>query len=209
LWGLTDQSPGGSFYLGRQEIQEQFWDNENMSKGVFNPRRFGFVIAAVFLSSGLWGAQISVAQTQPSSPQAVYKWRDASGQLVVSDRPVNDPKVEVKRTEIAVGRTASGGVRLAVAPSSDEARAAKSAQDGAPASGANKAPTRQELAKREEEASRQKEACENMRTALRTLESGIRVREVNAQGEQEFLSDENRARRIGGLQRDLASTCKS
>jgi len=51
------------------------------------------------------------------------------------------------------------------------------------------------------------QACDALRADLRLLESGIRVVGVDKQGEQEFLSDEERASRIDRLRKEEKSYC--
>ena len=63
----------------------------------------------------------------------------------------------------------------------------------------------------EEELARQAaalgQACEAMRAETRTLESGMRLARVNARGEQEVVSEEERAARLNALRKDLQAHC--
>jgi hypothetical protein len=170
-------------------------------------------LAARLIAIGLSTACFPVAAQPASQPaantpsvQQIYKWRDAQGKLVVSDRPPSGQEAaNAKRVEIPTGRTAAGGVRLAVAPSSDSARAEAAASDSA--KGRN-APSRQELAQRAEAETRQKENCTQAQAELRTLESGIRIMTVNPQGEREFMEDDARARRTAIVRKNVSEFCK-
>ena len=51
------------------------------------------------------------------------------------------------------------------------------------------------------------QACADLAASIRTLESGMRVVTVNAQGEQEFLSDEERAARLERMRREQRALC--
>jgi hypothetical protein len=58
-----------------------------------------------------------------------------------------------------------------------------------------------------EDAGRLAQYCQDLRTEFRTLSSGVRIARVNEQGEREFMSDEERARREESVRRDLQSRC--
>ena len=70
---------------------------------------------------------------------------------------------------------------------------------------------RKEEQRKEEELARQAaalgQACEAMRAETRTLESGMRLARVNARGEQEVVSEEERAARLNALRKDLQAHC--
>ncbi|GAA4405679.1 DUF4124 domain-containing protein [Quisquiliibacterium transsilvanicum] len=51
--------------------------------------------------------------------------------------------------------------------------------------------------------------CEELQGRARTLESGMRMARVEADGEQAVLSDEERASQLQGIRRDLAAQCAS
>jgi hypothetical protein len=50
-------------------------------------------------------------------------------------------------------------------------------------------------------------ACEQSRTSLRLLESGMRTATITASGERAVLDEHERARRIDELRSDIARDC--
>ena len=72
---------------------------------------------------------------------------------------------------------------------------------------------RQADQRKEEDLARQAAArgqvCEGMRAEARTLESGMRIGRVNAQGEREIITDEERAARLQALRKDLQANCSA
>ncbi|HTN93902.1 MAG TPA: DUF4124 domain-containing protein [Gallionella sp.] len=50
--------------------------------------------------------------------------------------------------------------------------------------------------------------CSNAQDNLRTLQSGIRIMEVGANGERSYLDDTQRQQRIDKAQQDIAKYCK-
>lgn len=72
---------------------------------------------------------------------------------------------------------------------------------------ADKADAERKSREEADKAQRTAASCENLRTQVRTLESGVRVTEVDRSGERTFLSDEDRARRLETLRRDARDSC--
>jgi len=158
---------------------------------------------------------------------AQWKWRDENGRVHYSDQPP-PPGVPPSR----IMRSVDKGPPLTVAstpPSSEAASSARGASGGAPAQpgkGAANTPKswaeralelrkreaeRQEDQRKEEDLARKAAAlgqvCDGMRSEVRTLESGMRIARVNAQGEQEIVSDEERAARLDVLRKDTQAHC--
>jgi len=159
---------------------------------------------------------------------AQWKWRDASGQLHYSDQPppagVPDGRILKSATPAARPGTAAPaapGPAAAAGPGAPEAGGRTTQSAASPAAGGTGGDAELALRRRqlEREAADKKaaaeaqrsaqlaRACEDLRANLRTLESGMRVARVNAQGEQEFLSDEERAARIDSTRRELRANC--
>jgi len=183
-----------------------------------NPTRFvpwGLAVGALlFASSGSWAGP--------------WQWRDAQGRMVFSDRA---PPADVLPSQIL--RSPEGGRPAASSsrPSSSSAAAAPPTQApiGSPAKDAAGAPPpaqtwvererafRQRIAEREENAAKErgktelaalgKRACDDARSQVRTLESGVRVLTVNARGEPEPLDDSQRADRLAIAKSDVARLC--
>lgn len=177
----------------------------------------------VIASLVLLGALLQASQ----DAHAQWKWRDEDGRVHYSDQP---PPPNVPESRIA--RSAKQGPSLTVAstPAPTPAAAAPSAQNGPasekPGVDPAKAPKswneralemrkrdteRQEAQRKEEDLARKAAAlgqvCEGMRSEVRTLESGMRIARVNARGEQEFVTDEERASRLDALRKDLQAHC--
>jgi hypothetical protein len=147
--------------------------------------------------------------------QAQYKWRDANGSIVYSDQP---PPATVKPTQVLRATPlpspqAEQGAKPADAAKSaalDKAPAATSERDADPA---RKNRDRQDAERKQREAADQAarlaKACEEARAELRNLESGMRMARVNAAGEREFLSDEDRSARTAQVRKDMQESCKA
>lgn len=150
---------------------------------------------------------------------AQWKWRDASGRTNVSDLP---PPREVADKDI-LQRPSSGvlAARRAPEPAATAASAAASAAEPA-ARGDSELEARrrkleqEQLAQRKQEkaevdaraAAARAENCKRAQEQLRTMESGIRVARLNAQGEREVLDDKARAEATQRSRAVIASDCR-
>lgn len=140
---------------------------------------------------------------------AQYQWRDANGRMVFSDQP---PPPSVKPENVlrsdpmpsAAGRERTGRPQGAnaqeLATDRELARRQKAAEQ------ADKADRERQQAEQTERLAR---ACEDARTELRTLESGMRMARINKDGEREYLDDAERDKRIASIRRDLSQSCKA
>ncbi len=146
----------------------------------------------------------ALAAAAPAAAQ--YQWRDASGKMVFSDQP---PPSAVK----------PGDVIRAESPRPPTAAAATTQSAAPPPTLADREQEYRKRLKEREEAQRKQaeetekaarlaRACEEARGEIRSLESGMRMARVNAQGEREIVGDEERAKRIELLRRDLKDGCK-
>lgn len=143
--------------------------------------------------------------------QAQWKWRDAQGRIQYSDRP---PPHNVAEKDVL--QRPSAQAQLAAPPKAAPASAAASAVAPAVRDAqleARKLQTEaQEQAQRradEEKLARQrKENCERAREYARTLDSGMRIARVNAQGEREVLDDEQRAVEASRTRDVMNSECR-
>ncbi len=167
-----------------------------------------------------------------SSVCAQYQWKDENGRMVFSDlAPPNniDPSRIVRTTSARNGtaRASTPGAALgtvAATPTATAAINSTGGNAGANASGGRETLADKELdakrkAKEKADAERKKKeeseqsaklarACDEMRTEVRTLESGMRTARINSQGEREFLTDEERERRMDLVRRDIRDSCK-
>ena len=153
---------------------------------------------------------------------AQYKWRDANGRTVYSDLP---PPVSVAPSAVldAPARQASA---LATVGSGSPAEQAV-VQDKAPAVSkpAPLTPADRELESRKRAADKaaadrktaagadrdreMAEQCTVARSNLAAVDSGMRLAQINAQGEREVLDDAQRAVRADQARNVIKAACKS
>ncbi|HET7867124.1 MAG TPA: DUF4124 domain-containing protein [Burkholderiaceae bacterium] len=148
----------------------------------------------------------------PAGAQTQWKWRGANGKVQYSDRP---PPAEVAEKDI-LGRPA-GARRPEVQEVPAAASAVAAAVPGRKASDpALEAKRREaELAEKakqkaeEERLEKQRaENCSRARSYAKSLQDGVRVSRTNDKGENEILSDTQRAQEIARTQQVMASDCK-
>jgi hypothetical protein len=150
---------------------------------------------------------------------AQFKWRDANGRMVYSDMP---PPASVAPSSVvdAPARPTSGdGPGGSGATASAPAAASPQRGPGTAPTGAadrelefrkrrlEKAESERKAADAAAKAQRRAGVCEDSRSALRTLESGARIARVNERGEQEYLDDAQRARRIEAARETAREAC--
>jgi hypothetical protein len=149
-----------------------------------------------------------------------WQWRDASGRMVYSDLP---PPPSVPASQILRAPTpATPAEQSTAAPAPAVGQPAAAAR--APAAAAatrswaeKEQDFRKRAAEREEAERKQREereqtaraarACQDARSALRTLESGMRVSTIDAQGERQVIDEAERARRIDAARQEIARSC--
>lgn len=168
-------------------------------------------------------AVLFVASTTAGA--APWQWRDAQGRMVYSDRPPpNDVRpAQILRSPAPVAAPAPAG-DAATASAGDAAASASTPPAAVPAA-APAAPTwvererafRMRQAERAEEEAKAREEserlagvqrnCEELRRSIRTLESGLRVVSVDANGETQALDDAQRRRRLQSVRADLERNC--
>lgn len=155
------------------------------------------------------------AQSAPLPP--AWKWRDAAGQIVVSDTPpprsVPDRDIlerpPVQRRAIAAVAAASAAEAAAAAaaaaspkvPRVDpelEARRRRAAEE-------QLAQQRQQQA---QDTTQRAENCARAKDQLRALADGQRLTRTNAQGEREVLDDKARAEEMQRMRAIIASDCR-
>lgn len=140
---------------------------------------------------------------------AQWQWIDDRGQRVFSDQP---PPPSVADKQILRRPAATG----AATPAPEAAPAAAQTNKPNPARDPQLEARRKELEaaeaqKRQAEAERQArqraENCDRARKAKATLDSGIRVASINAQGEREFLDDKARAAEVKRVEEIIRREC--
>jgi len=146
-----------------------------------------------------------------------WQWRDASGRMVYSDLP---PPPSVPASQILRAPTpATSAEQSTAAPAQAVGQPAAAAPAAAaPRSWAEKEQDfRKRAADREEAERKQREereqtaraarACQDARSALRTLESGMRVSTIDATGERQVIDEAERARRMDAARQEIARSC--
>jgi len=154
--------------------------------------------------------------------QPVWKWRDANGELHVSDS-APPPGTPQKNIISAPGGLAGGSaVLVPVGPGTLLANG-RSASDAAPSASApmsdlekkrlaaEKAKAEQQKAERaaleQKNAAIRKDNCQRATSEAANLQLGGRIARVNAQGEREILDDNQRAAELKRAQDVVAQNC--
>ncbi len=151
---------------------------------------------------------------------AINKWVDEHGQVHYSDQP---PPANVKAQKVipALGPEATQPAKATGTPPAS-APAATTTAASAPAAAKTAAERDAELKKAKqakEEAAKKaaqeqaiadtyKANCENAQRNLRMLQSGMRIAEIDTNGQRYYLSDAQRQERITKAQQDIATYCK-
>ncbi|MEK8027904.1 DUF4124 domain-containing protein [Pseudaquabacterium rugosum] len=155
------------------------------------------MLAAALVGLLALGAAMPVA--------AQYQWRDAKGQLHVSDLP---PPREVPEKSI-VRRPARTPATAAPAGGAAPSAAASAASAPAPGRGASR-PAAAEAREQAEQARRQAQRADNCQRArqwLSTLDSGQRLSRPDARGENVPLDDATRRAEAERARSAIASEC--
>ena len=149
-----------------------------------------------------------------TSSMAQWQWLDDSGRKVYSDRP--PPANIAPKNIIKHPGNNLAPVTVTLTDSKAPALPASQASQAAPAAAK---PAASEKKKKEAEEAKQKKAeeekaakaraenCQRAKTALATLKSGARISTVNAKGEAQIMSDQNRAAEEKRLNSVISSDC--
>lgn len=153
-------------------------------------------------------AAAGIALALPALAQ--WAWRDDSGRLVYSDRP---PPASVKSGQIVKQPPANAAVLPDPIGDATKGAAAKPPPTLAEREMdfRKRQTERAEAEKKQADeaalAARKAQECERSRGYLKALEDGLRITRTNAQGEREFLSDEQRAAEIQRAREVISQTC--
>lgn len=163
----------------------------------------------------------------PDSAWAQYQWRDENGRMTFSDLPppASTPPTSVLRAPVRPNPPAPtlttanpAGPQASAAPV-DAGSAGSAAAAGTRGSSAadrelefrkrqlERADADRKQSEKRAQNDRIARACEEARGSLRVLESGMRITQVNSQGEREYLSDETRERKLASMRQDLQQQC--
>jgi hypothetical protein len=158
------------------------------------------------------GALMLLAQLAPQFAHAQYSWIDEKGTRVFSDRPPppGTPSNRILKTPHRPDLMPDN-VTPAAAADAASSSADKPKQSGLAEREADyrkRQAERQDSEKKaQEDAGRkaaQQELCANARQEERQLASGMRISEMQANGERGYISDEDRARRLARARQALA-----
>lgn len=148
---------------------------------------------------------LSLGMSMPALAQ--WQWLDANGRRVYSDQPppAGTPESKiVKRpgASLSPGPASPASVEPVAAtkpPSSDLDRKAREVKEH-----------EERAARLEQEKGRQviNENCQQARKSLSTLSAGTRISIVNDKGEQDYMSDEQRAADMQRLQGYISANCQ-
>lgn len=155
------------------------------------------------------GFSLCVA-TLPAAAQ--WKWKDARGQVVISDTPPprEIPERDVLQKPTLVLQRSAAQAAPAASAAAGEA-AAKAKVDPELEARRKKAEAEQQDKQKAEEqkiAAVRADNCRRARAYAETLNSGIRLTRVNDKGEQEFLDDSQRAAEMQRARQTIASECR-
>ena len=147
-----------------------------------------------------------------ASAQSIWKWKDSSGQVHLSDTPppANVPAKDILQRPVGaaapapVAAPAATPAASAVANSVDaELQKKKAAADkeAADKAAADKA------ALDKKNAAIRADNCQRATQSAKVFESGVRVAKVGANGEREFMDDKTRAAELKRSQDAIAQNC--
>ena len=153
--------------------------------------------------------------------QSLWKWRDASGQMHISDTapPAGTPAKNI--ISGPPGMVNQAPVLTVATPGAPAASAAP-AEKPAASSAAETALDKKKKAADQEKADKdkadraaldarnaaiRKDNCARAQSALATLQSGVRIGRTNAKGEREILDDAGRADEVKHAQEGVAANC--
>ena len=151
-----------------------------------------------------------------ASAQSIWKWRDSSGQIHVSDTPppATVPAKDILQRAAGAPPAAAPGTTPAPAP------AAAVASGGAPAVDADlqkkKAKADQEKADKAaadkaaldlKNAAIRADNCQRAQQQAKALDSGVRIARLDAKGEREYLDDAARASERKRAQDVISQNC--
>jgi len=146
---------------------------------------------------------LAAAGTQASP---LWKWRDASGQLHISDTapPPGTPATSIISTPS--GSAAAAPSPPPSASNAPELSALDKKKKAADQEKADKEKAEHDAAEARSAAVR-KDNCERAQSALASLKTGQRIATVNANGERQIMDDAARAAETKHAQETVASNC--
>lgn len=156
----------------------------------------------------------ALALALPVAAHAQWQWLDKDGRKVFSDRapPPDIPPRNILRQPGQRPTTDGAPAPAPAAAAAPLAVPKPTGRDPALEEKRKQAEAEALAKKRAEEqqlAVARAENCERAKTAKATLASGVRIAQVNAKGEREFMSDQARAAELRRLDEVIAKDCGS
>jgi hypothetical protein len=161
----------------------------------------------------LAGAIMLLAQLAPQCAHAQYSWIAPNGTRVFSDRP--PPPGTPPSRILKAPQRADAALDDAAPAAATDAASTPAGKPKPPSLADREADFRKRQAEREADEKKaqdaaakqaaQQEICASARQEEAQLASGVRITEVEANGERGYISDEERARRLGRARQALAS----
>lgn len=141
---------------------------------------------------------------------ALNKWVDEHGKVHYSDQPPpSNVKAQILRPSVAPPSAdadpASTGNTEELAPAEAISEAEREAE--ARRRQLEEAAAAQKAAEEKARADARKMNCEISQQNLRTMQSDLRLSEINAQGERIYIDDQQRKQRIEKLKLDIEDYC--
>jgi hypothetical protein len=131
---------------------------------------------------------------------AQYSWIDHTGRRVFSDQP---PPADIPQKDILSEQaTPTAAPTAPVAAASGQDKTLEEKKKAADAAEAAK-----HKAEEQKLAAQRADNCQRAQTALAGLQSGIRIRQTDAQGQPSYMTDEQRAAEIQRTQNVISSDC--
>lgn len=139
---------------------------------------------------------------------SLNKWVDADGQVHYSDvPPPPDANAKILRsTTSTTDSKSSKDSTAASAPAAQKTIAEREAE--LKKSQQAKKEAAEKTAKKQADAESNKAYCTTLQQNLRALEEGVRMMELDANGNRFILDDEQRQQRIAKVQHDINANCK-
>ena len=143
---------------------------------------------------------------------AQWKWKDARGQIVISDLPpprdIPDRDV-LQKPELSLRRAAAPAPAASTASAPDVSAKAKIDPElESRRKRAEQEQTDRQRADEDKLAAARAENCKRARAHLASLDSGIRLARTNDKGEREILDDKSRAEEMARTRQIIASDCR-
>ena len=156
-------------------------------------------------------AALALLSALALSANAHWQWLDSGGRKVFSDRPptqeipekniLKRPAVSAHTATTSATSATPAGSAMPPKPSGKDPELEKKKAQAETAEAAKK------QVEDQKNAGIKAENCERAKRAQAALQSGVRIAQVNAQGEREFMSDEAREAETQRTQGIVASNC--